>query len=156
MQSFGDPRDDGFDLIEMHPKIAELKAPEHVPDDVAQDFIEALDGLRRENWTSAGLMLRKVLQRSTTMLAPGDARFAHMTLMARVDELAERHLITPAMREWAHIIRLDGNEAAHREDEAFTRCAVTQMKDFTELFLIYAFTLPERVHLYRNQSSHES
>ena len=49
------------------------------------------------------------------------------------------------MKEWADQIISDGNEAAHGEDETFTREDAEQIKEFTELFLIYAFTLPERV-----------
>ena len=49
------------------------------------------------------------------------------------------------MKDWAHAIRLDGNEATHEEDEDFTADKAREMKDFTELFLIYAFTLPARI-----------
>lgn len=42
------------------------------------------------------------------------------------------------------MIRLEGNEAAH-EEEQFTQEKATPMKEFTELFLLYAFTLPARV-----------
>lgn len=45
------------------------------------------------------------------------------------------------MQEWAHAIRLDGNEAAH-EEEPFDKETCEALKSFTELFLMYAFTLP--------------
>ena len=49
------------------------------------------------------------------------------------------------MKDWAHQIRLDGNDATHEEDKVFTKEDAEQIREFTELFLIYAFTLPERV-----------
>ena len=151
-QALNDPRSDDFVLIETHPKFQQFRAPEHVPEVIGKDFNEAQDSLRRQNWTSAGMMFRKVLARSTTMLAPEDVDFASLRLMNRIDELAKRHLITAAMQDWAHIIRLDGNEATHEEDEAFTDHKAKQLKEFTELFLIYAFTLPARVQAFRGEA----
>ena len=95
------------------------------------------------------MMFRKVLQRTTTSLQPDEVNFRRMTLESRINVLAERHLITPTMGELAHIIRLDGNEASHEEDDVFTQCQAVQIRDFTELFLIYAFTLPARVEAFR-------
>ncbi len=150
-QGLGDPRENGFDLIDIQPKIEKHEAPDHVPEGISRDFNEAQDSLRRRNWTSAGMMFRKVLQRATTAIAGPEMTLSH-NLLARIDMLAERHLMTPAMREWAHVIRLDGNEAAHKEDRVFTEQQATQMRDFTELLLIYAFTLPARVQAHREQT----
>ena len=149
----GDPRN-YFAVMEVHPKPQDLGAPEHVPELIAQDFKEAQDNLRRGNWTSAGVMFRKVLQRATTSLAQQEPEFTKLTLAKRVAQLADNLLITPGMRDWAEIIRLDGNEAAHEEDEPFTEVSATQLKDFTELFLIYAFTLPERVRRAREEAAY--
>ena len=68
-----------------------------------------------------------------------------MNLVQRIDELNERRLITPAMKDWAHAIRLEGNDATHEEDEDFSEHQAIWMKEFTELFLIYSFTLPARI-----------
>lgn len=63
------------------------------------------------------------------------------------------------MRDWAEIIRLEGNTAAHGEEEfgesEFTRENANQLSLFTELFLIYAFTLPARVKEYHKQTKTE-
>ena len=142
-ESPGDPRDKGFQMIAMHPKPYSIGAPEHVPIGIAQDYKEASDSLRRENFTSAGLMFRKVLEQATLALAPDQGGIRKKRLLDRIDALAGQHLLTPSMRDWAHIIRLEGNEAAH--EEQFTQERATQMKEFAELFLLYAFTLPTLV-----------
>ena len=111
----GDPRDKGFQMIAMHPKPYSISAPEHVPIGIAQDYKEASDSLRRENFTSAGLMFRKVLEQATLALAPDQGGIRKKRLLDRIDALAGQHLLTPSMRDWAHIIRLEGNEAAHEE-----------------------------------------
>ena len=148
----GDPRDYGFGMLAIYPEPQATVAPEHVPEDIAQDFTEAVDNLRRKNWTSAGMMFRKVLQRSTTSLAPEEVNFTDKKLAPRIKILADRHLITPAMKAWADIIRWDGNEATHEEDEVFEEQDAIRMRDFTEVFLLYAFTLPGRVEAFSEQT----
>ena len=46
------------------------------------------------------------------------------------------------MKSWAHHVRLDANGAAH-ETEDFSPEDAKTLKTFTEMFLTYAFTLPE-------------
>ena len=144
-----DPRDEGFFVHELSPPPPEQYVPEYLPEELSQGYREALDSLRRGNWVSAGMMFRILLERSTTQLEPEGVNFKGMGLVARINALAEQHIITPAMKDWAHIIRLDGNVAAHEGREAFEEKMATQMKDFAELFLVYAFTLPARVAIYR-------
>ena len=141
----GDPRNDGFIVTKVHPMALEFQPPEHTPAGIAQDYLEAWDSLRRGNFTSAGMMFRKVLQRTTLELTPDKSGFRNKRLLERINLLAEGHLITEAMRDWAHFIRLEGNQAAHDEDEQFTSPRAKQLKEFTELLLLYAFTLPKRV-----------
>lgn len=139
-----------FTLTAVYPAPIELATPEHVPDVVARDYIEALDSLRRGNFNAAGVMFRKVLQRATTAVAKdaGLEPFSKRTpLQHRIDALANGGLLTGSMCKLAATIKLDGNTAAHEEDQDFDRPAATRMQEFTELFLTYTFTLPERVRL---------
>lgn len=153
-QCIGDPTDEGYDLIRIHPTPQSPSIPEHVPEDIASDFGEAMDNIRRQNWVSAGMMLRKVLQRTTTALASDNGLDLQKTnLWNRIAKLAEERCITPAMREWADIIRDDGNEATHEEEQVFSREQAEQMAEFTEVFLLYAFTLPGRVKEHKEKAS---
>ena len=145
----GDPRDESFGMGDIFPKSERAAAPEHVSPAIARDFEEAMDSLQRENHTAAGMMFRKVLQRATTALASDPALMKSKGLLQRIDMLAKDTRITEAMQEWAHIIRDEGNSAAHWEEEfgeaEFTKEDATELRHFTELFLIYTFTLPARV-----------
>ncbi len=147
----GDPCDEGFRPVALYPAPPKLTAPEHVPPATTQDYKEAMDSLWRQNWTSAGIMFRKVLERSTMEISPDGVDFGKMTLSRRIDALADRHKITPAMKDWADLIRLEGNQAAHG-DEDFSRESAKQIQEFTELFLMYTFTMPERVRLAREEA----
>ena len=135
----------GFKPVALHPKPEVTKAPAHVPEPVARNFEEAKDNQRRRNYTSAAVMFRKALDRGTSALAPAGKtnRFRSMSLYERINALTENRELTPAMCDWAHQIRLDGNEAVHDEDA--DEAVAGQLQAFTEMFLVYAFTLPERV-----------
>ena len=121
----GDPRNEGFKLLEVHPKPQPVAVPEHLPERIARDYKEAADSLRRRSFTLAGMGFRKVLLRATTALAAGTEITCtkREDLKSRIDELAGKKLITPAMGEWAHLIRLNGNEANHEEDVVFEQSA---------------------------------
>ena len=145
-----------FQLMKVDPKPQPISVPEHLPEHIARDYKEAADSLRRRSFTLAGMGFRKVLLRATTALAAASTEITFTkreTLQSRIDTLAHHHLITPAMCEWAHQIRDDGNDANHEEDVVFEQSDAEQMQAFTELFLIYAFTLPERVKLARGTST---
>ncbi len=165
----------GFKVVAVHPKPQPMVAPEHVSEEIAYEYIAGVDSLRRATEmrnnpsqaaalaTAAGMMFRKVLLRATTALATqvkledktlaDQFRRKNLKLEPRINKLADHHLITPAMRDWAHQIRDDGNEANHGEDEVFEQSDAKQMQAFTELFLVYAFTMPERVRLARGTST---
>ena len=141
----GDPRDEGFEVLTVHPKRPPRDIPRHLPEEIKRDYEEAVDCLLQRNVTAAGTMFRKVLERTTTALAAASGKqinLKRMKLEQRINELADHQLITPAMRDWAHQIRSDGNKAAHRE---VVETDATLMRHVTQLFLIYAFTLPEVV-----------
>ena len=61
------------------------------------------------------MMFRKVLDRATRELFPQGAKVSP-NLSKRIEELAKQNRITEAVRDWADVIRLDGNEAVHDED----------------------------------------
>ena len=144
-----------FAVLEVHPKLEKINPPDHVPRPIAQNYREAIDGVRRQNYTSAAFVFRKILDRATRDLAPEGAveEFGKMPLFQRINALADHRQLTPAMRDWAHQIRLEGNEAVHDEDADAGTAA--QLQAFTEMFLIYAFTLPERVRQSRSKAAVE-
>jgi hypothetical protein len=128
--------DDIFLILDMFPKRNDIDTPDYTPKNISEYFRQAVDSLQRSNFDAAGMMFRKVVDVTTKKLGATTGK-----LNNRIDTLAEKHEITPAMQEWAHVIRLDGNEAAH-EEEPFDRETCEALKSFTELFLMYVFSLP--------------
>lgn len=111
-------------------------APAYTPDRVARYFLQAVRTHRAGDYDAAGAMCRKAIEAGIFAL---DEKLTG-ALMKRIDALAAAHEITPALQQWAHAIRLDGNEAVHGDD--FTDDQAEQIVSFAELFLMYVFTLP--------------
>ncbi|CAM2147665.1 DUF4145 domain-containing protein [Pararobbsia alpina] len=65
-------------------------------------------------------------------------------LEKRIDKLAAEGRITKDLQAWAHRVRLDGNDALHEEEE-FTKESAAELMQFTELLLVYLYTLPEKI-----------
>ena len=64
-------------------------------------------------------------------------------LVDRIDELLERNIITKPLADWAHALRLDGNEATHELQG--TRSEAEQYVTFLRMFMELSFSLPERI-----------
>lgn len=133
---------DSFELINVYPQIEEHSAPENSPLRASDSFIEAKDNLKRGKFDTAVMLCRKTIDIATRSLLGDDSR--DEKLVKRIEILHGRDLITKQMKDWAHIVRIDSNGAVH-SDEEFTKQEADEMIGFTEVFLIYSFTLPEMV-----------
>lgn len=97
-------------------------------------------------------MLRRCMEIALKTFAPDiDA----WKLEKRIDRLANENKITPALQEWAHELRLDGNEALHGTAPADEELA-TRMEGLTTFLLIYLYTLPAQVAQARDSRVSES
>lgn len=135
-----------FIVVSVHPQPQSVDAPEHTPSNIRKTYLEAVTALANGLCDPAGMTFRKVLERTTLALGPGSKSFKGKFLKQRIDSLAEQHIITEAMRDWAHHIRLVGIDASH-DDGEITLEEANELREFTELFLIYTFTLPKRVEV---------
>jgi hypothetical protein len=123
-------------ILDIQPRATAPDIPEHAPDHIGNYYRQAARNLQRGDYDAAGMMCRKVLESTTRNLGETSGN-----LYQRIEVLAAKHEITPAMKEWAHAIRLDGNEAAH-DDDPMEKDAAQDLLNFTELLLMYAYTLP--------------
>jgi len=125
--------------------------PDHLPEKVAQAFrqaekaIKQVDGkdLKLQLGDAAAAMDRRTLEMVTKEQAPEKA---DATLYERINHLAEAGKLTPALKEWAHSLRVVGNEALHDEDGISDTEAI-QAHELTRFILIYLYTLPTQVEL---------
>lgn len=127
----------------IYPAAIKHKAPTATPERASKFFIEAKENFERGNYETAVGLARKVIDLTTHSLGVA-ADISVNNLSARINRLRDNNLLTPDMAAWAHFVRLDGNESVHT-DEEFTEKEAKEVLDFTETFLLYAFTLPSMV-----------
>ena len=123
----GDPRTDGFNLESVHPEPIIPSAPDHVPDPLAKNYVEALKNLKSGQFNSAGIMFRRVLEIATKQLAPGTNQD---NLSKRISKLVANGKISSEMGELADCIRDEGNAATHEVDD-FDKESAEQIYEFT-------------------------
>lgn len=129
-----------FKILATWPSIASYTLAD-VPENVEHYYQQAMENQAAQRWDAAGAMFRKSLDVATKLISP-EARTA--TLFKRIELLVTAGHLTPAMGEWAHEIRLEGNDAVHDETPE-THDDVAAMQKFAEAFLTYVFTLPKLV-----------
>jgi hypothetical protein len=114
--------------------------PESVPPNIASLYTQAMASLRAKHYDAAGPVFRRIMEVSLKTLHPeGEG-----SLYDRIENLPDDKGVTPAMKQWAHAVRLIGRDAAHDED-LVTKEEAEDMQAFVELFLVYAFDLPARI-----------
>jgi hypothetical protein len=127
-------------IASIYPESEAPKAPADIPDNVRGAFLSGLDNLGRENGANAaGAMFRRSIELAARKIDP--ATPAGINLKDRIEKLPDT-VVTPAMKEWAQHIRLEGNDAVHGPDE-YTEKDAKDLHTFAEMFLTYAYTLPE-------------
>lgn len=131
---------ENFTIIESYPLPDKAVAPGYLPENIEKFFLQAANGLRADDYDASSMMSRKTLDVATKKLAPE----FEGKLYNRIEHLAESTLITPDLKSWAHIIRDDGNVAAH-EEEPMTEAGAAELLSFVEMFLMYTFTMPGMV-----------
>ena len=87
------------------------------------------------NWDAAGTMFRSALEAALKDKFPDLSG----TLFERIQKAAEHNALTPDLAEWAHEIRIEGNQAAH-EDQPYQREDAERLEAFTDMVFRYLFT----------------
>lgn len=125
----------------IHPARTVSKSPEHVPAAAAKAYLEGSENLSDGRYSSAVAMFRRAIDVGTKQF---NSDIDVWRLEKRIDKLAAEGLITKDLQAWTHKIRLEGNEAIHELEEP-TKEQATELQLFTELMLVYLFTLPAKV-----------
>ncbi|MGK6318494.1 DUF4145 domain-containing protein [Sphingomonas sp. DT-204] len=118
-----------------------IEVPSSLPKNVESFYTQGIENIRSRRWDAAGAMFRKALDVATKLIDPEKKA---NNLYTRINDLVYCGLLTPAMGEWSHEIRIDGNESVHG-DEPESEQDANIMQRFTEAFLRYAFTMPAMV-----------
>jgi hypothetical protein len=148
----------GYAVIDVKPEPEKLdNAPAHTPTTVRTSFEQACRALSRGDYDIAGMGFRKTLDVATKHLVrhaePQDAeKLLRKDLYSRIEWLHDQSKLTPDIKEWAHNIRRDGNDAAH-EEAPYEREEADQLHHFTQVFLMYVFMMPGLVAKYKQAAA---
>lgn len=126
------------------------KYPEHWPEAVGRFWLQANRSLHDENWDAAAVMARSGLQASLR-----DHKAEGKSLKQEIDDLADKGILPPLMKEWSDQVRELGNESAH-PDPAAPPTSATDAQDvvrFLTFLLEYLYNLPQRIKEYRERRS---
>lgn len=139
-----------FGLIEVNPKPPSPIIPEHIPKNIERSYSEAGRILSSSPTAAVGMFRRSIDLALRKEHFSGVAFNEKESLYNRIESLVASHHLTQAIGDWAHSVRLDGNEALHAEPE-FTATEAAEIGELTEYILRYVFTLPISVEAARNR-----
>ena len=120
--------------------------PEHWPDDVGRYWLQARRSLETKNWDAAALMARSAVQ-----LVARYQKAVGSNLKQEIDDLADKGILPPIMREWSHEVRVLGNENAHPSpgDKGTEQQDAKDVVEFLTQLLILTYNLPHEIDQYR-------
>ncbi len=124
---------------------ANIQIPDHLPSAVEKSLNMAEVNFRLPDMEEASAaMYRRAIDIAVRNIAPdgkGD-------LIKRINNLADEGKLPGTMKDWAHQVRIIGNDGAH-DIQGVTRKDLEAAQGFTDALLRYLFTLPKEVELRR-------
>lgn len=126
--------------------------PPYTPANIKSRYEEALKSIGSESYESAVMMLRKILALALDQIDPCKGR----KLVKHIRDIARSNLIPKELVDFADVVRLGGNEAAH-DESVFSTSEVQALEEFTRLIFTYLFTLPGMLNEWKGRfsSSHK-
>lgn len=126
------------------------KHPEHWPSSVGRYWLQAKRSVASENWDAAAVMTRSAMQVSLR-----DKGATGANLKQEIDDLANKGVLPPIMKEWANTLRELGNDSAHPQPHQ-TPTAARDAQDivrYLDFLLEYLYDLPKQIEEYRARSA---
>jgi hypothetical protein len=119
-----------------------------VPKPIADDFAEALRCQHIQAYRACVVMCRRAIQSSALHLGANGGR-----LIDQIDDLSKNGIITAPLKEFAHEIRLTGNDGAHPDKDGLEDVAQKDGEaiiEFTREYLHHVYVMPAKLAGRRN------
>eukprot|EP01039_Chlorochromonas_danica_P012102 gene12102-13751_t len=149
MQQSIDLRIHQFEILQIWPEQAESDMPSNLPENVKRAFIQGeRNFFARDCEEASATMYRRCLDLGLKIAFPdikGD-------LNKRIRKLVEDHVLPGSIGEWAHQVRLVGNDGAH-DDQGVTKEDLKVCRNFVDAVLRYTFSFPKMVEERRAASA---
>ena len=115
-----------------------------VPANIAADFKEALRCRWIEGFKATVTMCRRAIQASCL----GKKADKNKKLVGQIDELAANGVITTSLKDFAHEVRLEGNDGAHPDADGLENVKQKDADDiieFTREYLHHVYVMPAKL-----------
>jgi hypothetical protein len=115
-----------------------------IPPDVTGDFQEAMRCRWIKAFKATVVMCRRAIQASCLEKKAN----RNKKLTEQIDELAKAGHITEPLRQFAHEVRLEGNDGAHPDPDGLTNVTEQDADDiieFTREYLHHVYVMPEKL-----------
>jgi len=123
------------------PEDVRPSCPEYVPENIRELFIEAQKVLRDAGSPRyAAVACRNVIE--AVLRDRLGIEETRESLAVLIEKVVKEEKIPPVLADWAHTIRILGNQGAH-PDAPPSEEEVVEVLEFTRLFLELIYTLPE-------------
>lgn len=131
----------GFQIHNLWPAPRAPDVPDALPDEVRRSFLQGEKNFHSPDCEeAAATMYRRSLDLGLKLAYPeykGD-------LHKRIEKLVADHILPKAIGDWAHQIRLVGNDGAH-DVEGVNRSDLIACRNFVDAVLRYSFSFPKMV-----------
>ena len=120
------------------------RVDEAIPPKIAEDFREAL----RCRWIEAHKATVTMCRRSIQTSCLDQKADRKKKLVAQIDELASKGVITEPLRQFAHEVRLEGNDGAHPDPDGLENVTPKDADDiieFTREYLHHVYVMPAKL-----------
>lgn len=144
-----------IEVVDILPHMPVNDEPAHLPERVTSAYLDGLEILSQHRWTPAAGSFRTAIDRSTKLLWTDNLEEEKMPLNLgkRIKRLAEKMDIPASMIDWADAVRVVGNDIHDIDD--VTEDDARDAAHFTEVFLVYTYTLPKRLADFRDRRKRE-
>jgi len=109
------------------------------PDEIREIFIELQEDVQRDRSPARIIVgCRSVMEVALRKLG-----YEKGNLLSRIEMARNDGILTESMKDWAHRVRINGNEAVHELSASHEQAK--ELVAYIRLFLEIAFVLPKRV-----------
>jgi len=109
----------------------------HIPDNIASDLDEAKICFVNECFRGCAVMARRAIQNACIAKGAKKDKLQH-----QIDELFELNKITKDLKDFAHTVRLVGNDAAHPDEISVEKDEAEDILELAKQFLQVLFVTP--------------
>jgi hypothetical protein len=123
--------------VTIYPSALPSATDNRIPEEIKDDLIEAKMCFSVNAFRGCAVLARRAIQ--STCIHKGAKQ---KDLVKQIDELLTQGVITTDLKDWAHLIRWIGNDAAHPNKDIVTLEDATDILELCEQFLHTIYVAP--------------